>query len=753
MDQPLFAKAKILQWAWPETYGETQFVFVFGSLHIEQKFMRVIGQWLEHNGWKGVLVQTGIYTESKVDACIKVSHIKKTAYLLQVTAASLGILLEEAFEENGEQVAFEDWCSEEAKQHPLFKYWLISLQLLKLLFTFVRSIRQRNFGLYLTSLKKMLPWFFVMDHPNYSRWLSVHVKDLVELETTAPAIYRRFLTGGFAICKTHRPFSAIGIDQAHEQNNAVVKGDGGAIGLTEDNDALRRWNIVGPLLSELINEFEVDLNKNSAPVNPKHHEQYRSFQTKFLKKVQSVRDSFNEFGNPFSDDSSELFVLDSKVVVQADIVKTINRAESTGLECYNKFREERFVRRSEPLIAAITRTNLPLFASKKKRRTYDDEHVRILKLDVELFSRLFIVSQNRQLDLDTFFKYENQPFPPALSADGDLYLGQKADLLGLLETVQDNADNTVSNRVTCDGLIIDGAALVNILHPGKEPKTFDQYYSNTFAPHLTKQVTTVNATRLDVVWDTYVKDSLKEQTRQKRGTGVKMVVRLSGALPRSWKDFLRNSDNKQQLFDLLASLTVERMGSTMAVVSNVHNNVQQSTSASTLPPTVKHEEADTRIFVHLTDMVTNGITKIGIQTVDTDVLVLALANFNKLYAIGLRELWLLFGTGKNYRNIPVHRIAGEIGTEMCSALPGFHAYSGCDTVSAFVGRGKKTAWQTWNAFPAVTSAFTSISTVLRSLPDDVFRNLERFTCLMYSSSTEQTEVNMLRKEQFTIGNK
>ena len=66
-----------------------------------------------------MLVQTGIYTESKDDGCIKISHIKKTAYLLQVTATSLGILLE-AFEENGEQV--EDWCSEEAKQHPLSKY-------------------------------------------------------------------------------------------------------------------------------------------------------------------------------------------------------------------------------------------------------------------------------------------------------------------------------------------------------------------------------------------------------------------------------------------------------------------------------------------------------------------------------------------------------------------------------------------------------------------------------------------------------
>jgi hypothetical protein len=35
------------------------------------------------------------------------------------------------------------------------------------------------------------------------------------------------------------------IDQAHEQSNAVVKGDGGAIGLTEDSATLRRWMVAG----------------------------------------------------------------------------------------------------------------------------------------------------------------------------------------------------------------------------------------------------------------------------------------------------------------------------------------------------------------------------------------------------------------------------------------------------------------------------------------------------------------------------
>ena len=39
MDQPLYAKAKLIQWTWPEKYGGSKFVFLFGSLHIEQAFM------------------------------------------------------------------------------------------------------------------------------------------------------------------------------------------------------------------------------------------------------------------------------------------------------------------------------------------------------------------------------------------------------------------------------------------------------------------------------------------------------------------------------------------------------------------------------------------------------------------------------------------------------------------------------------------------------------------------------------------
>ena len=40
-DQPLFALAKQIQWTWPATHGEDQFVIMFGGLRIEMTVLKV----------------------------------------------------------------------------------------------------------------------------------------------------------------------------------------------------------------------------------------------------------------------------------------------------------------------------------------------------------------------------------------------------------------------------------------------------------------------------------------------------------------------------------------------------------------------------------------------------------------------------------------------------------------------------------------------------------------------------------------
>ena len=79
----------------------------------------------------------------------------------------------------------------------------------------------------------------------------------MSLEQQHPDVAREFHKGNFAIHKSRREFSALAIDQAHEHNNAVIKGDGGAIGLTEDPSALRRWMVAGPEVSRLVAGYEV----------------------------------------------------------------------------------------------------------------------------------------------------------------------------------------------------------------------------------------------------------------------------------------------------------------------------------------------------------------------------------------------------------------------------------------------------------------------------------------------------------------
>ena len=112
------------------------------------------------------------------------------------------------------------------------------------------------------------------------------------------------------------------------------------------------------------------------------------------------------------------------------------------------------------------------------------------------------------------------------------------------------------------------------------------------------------------------------------------------------------------------------------------------------------------MILHLADAVNEGFCTTLLRTVDSDIVILAVAAASKL---DVQELWVAFGMGKNFRYIPAHEIASFLGPDKSRALPVFHAYTGCDTVSLFNTRGKKTAWETWKAFEEVTATFLALS--------------------------------------------
>lgn len=97
-------------------------------------------------------------------------------------------------------------------------------------------------------------------------------------------------------------------------------------------------------------------------------------------------------------------------------------------------------------------------------------------------------------------------------------------------------------------------------------------------------------------------------------------------------------------------------------------------------------------------MRTCSLGSINIVSSDTDVVVIGMTVLEDL---NVDALWVTFGKGKDLQWIPIHDIVRSLGPRS-KALPFFHAFTGCDTVSAFVGKGKKTAWQAWNVFENVT---------------------------------------------------
>ncbi|CAB3995762.1 Hypothetical predicted protein, partial [Paramuricea clavata] len=134
-----------------------------------------------------------------------------------------------------------------------------------------------------------------------------------------------------------------------------------------------------------------------------------------------------------------------------------------------------------------------------------------------------------------------------------------------------------------------------------------------------------------------------------------------------------------------------------------------------------HEEADTRIVVHVKHALENGAKSIQVRTVDTDVVVALTGVFHDLSQINADlDLWVAFG---------------------------------CDTTSAFGGKGKKSFWQSWNAYEEVTDAFVhlAISHPFEHLDlhSESFQRIERLVVVVYDKTSNAKNVCSARMELFS----
>ena len=117
------------------------------------------------------------------------------------------------------------------------------------------------------------------------------------------------------------------LDQAHEQLSALVKVDREAVGLKGNPAALRRWTVVGPEISRMIQEFEC----HSIHTLTSHHDPSHNSQVTSKKDVEALVGAFCNLGNPFLEDNDDL-TLDTIDIMDEEVVMSIRNIYNTGRE-------------------------------------------------------------------------------------------------------------------------------------------------------------------------------------------------------------------------------------------------------------------------------------------------------------------------------------------------------------------------------------------------------------------------------------
>ena len=92
------------------------------------------------------------------------------------------------------------------------------------------------------------------------------------------------------------------------------------------------------------------------------------------------------------------------------------------------------------------------------------------------------------------------------------------------------------------------------------------------------------------------------------------------------------------------------------------------------------------------------------------------------------------------RYVSISSVVGAVGGELCKCLIGMHAFTGCDTVSAFAGKVFKQQTSYQEMFKQLGMEWV--------LSDKLFQSLQEFTCKPYCSQPGTDNINELRYRLF-----
>lgn len=792
MDQAIYSKAQMIRW------GNAQFmerlVIRLGAFHTAMSFLACLGKRFRDAGLQDILIESEIVATGSVNGVLTGKHYNRAVRSHKLMSDALQRMRLETYlhslaEDDANKVeqlikelqeafpfpAYYDIINSERfiefelsfhkfletnRNKPTFQFWNSYLDMVENLLLFLRATREGNWDLHLASVRRMLPWLFAYDHINYSRYLSVYWLEMRELRNTHPSVHQQCIDGQFAVQRSENTFARIACDQTIEQTaNRDSKTKGGMTGFTTSKGTVNRWIWSHNARGLITRGCEKMAGKEELAATRRDLQE--SQMEKDKRDVEEIVDTVKSMINPFQYDEQDLVHITSGTVATEEVKSGLQSAYNEGEKKFVTFCKERIQSEEVDLLASMKKLKLKTFSdlSKTVKRKVRGNEIS-LKADRNLMARLVVIGNIRKINLQELLSYSLSPIPLALcTPQGCLVKTNKAKMLHCLES---QPEKPIVEIPRGGVFVVDAMATIQKLNVKKLPgeKTFCD-----LAHVLLKRIVNLakgnGSDKIHFVADTYKDHSIKNAERNKRASIGSQVMRVYGqAVPQQWKKFLSCKNKEallQYLYDTWKTVKIpDLQGVTIYYAYGSRCYAFSAPSRSSGEQIVEvqeiqelnstQEEADTRMYLHVAYAATTS-TDIIIVSPDTDVLVIGVS----LQPLITAHLYFHTGKGANLRTLDIQAIHTTLGDDFSKSLIGLHCFTGCDSVSAFYGKGKKKAFNLLLKDKSLCIAFKELGEQFE-LKTEMMALLEKFVCNLYGQ-TGVAEVNTARCNMFRFSRK
>ena len=350
-------------------------------------------------------------------------------------------------------------------------------------------------------------------------------------------------------------------------------------------------------------------------------------------------------------------------------VQKILKFLMTAQEAFNMYREERFISKTIPISTTMHQQKLPTFSSISQPQSRMQEKKQTVKNAIRnhlLVHRKNDIAKEKGINMAQILTHDISP-SSLFDENGATNKPVKSALMSELTKKLGPRDNNFQkDDILKASIIIDSMNQFRRL-PLKG-KRFEDLFKN-----LDSNVNNVcKFSRIDYVFDSYLKSSIKSSERERRSSVEPLPltsISISTKLPMQMKRFWASNSNKVSIqdafIDYMKTIGINRQWETILsgkvlgtapTAALAINDGSITKLHDTLAVNV--EEADLRIIPHVFHALKQGMQRVIVLSNDTDVFVILIHFYDYLNNNGLSEFWMRKSASDI---ILIHTLVGKLG--------------------------------------------------------------------------------------------